>query len=181
MALGQFVISGQVKNLKMPVVIIQGLVNVTEIKLFEKLVLNLDLSGYQEHISHLHSICERCEFHSALFYISMVMLDNRDKQEYTCEQYLKLALEFKEKARQSELDTQDAKVKRDQLQQLKEVDDAKRAQIEKSHFYIGYKILWTMQLLIQGIKFPNSRFSDSQQTAFVLDIVKIIHNEEYLK
>jgi hypothetical protein len=40
------VISGQVKNLKMPVVIIQGLVNVTEIKLFEKLVLNLDLSGY---------------------------------------------------------------------------------------------------------------------------------------
>jgi len=73
------VISGQVKNLKMPVVIIQGLVNVTEIKLFEKLVLNLDLSHYQEHISHLHSICERCEFHSALFYISMVMLDNRVK------------------------------------------------------------------------------------------------------
>jgi|LauGreDrversion4_2_1035121.scaffolds.fasta_scaffold30656_4 hypothetical protein len=54
MALGQFVISGQVKDVKMPVEIIKGLVNVTEIKLFEKLVLNLDLSGYQEHISHLH-------------------------------------------------------------------------------------------------------------------------------
>lgn len=29
----------------------------------------------------------------------------------------------------------------------------KRIEIEKSHYYIGYKLLWVINLLIEGVKF----------------------------
>ena len=39
-------------------------------------------------------------------------------------------------------------------------DKEKRVEIEKSNVYIGYKLLWVIDLFLQGKKFPNGELTD---------------------
>jgi hypothetical protein len=46
-------------------------------------------------------------------------------------------------------------VRKEDLLILQKTDKEKKADIERSHIYIGYKLLWIIQLFLQGKK-PNA-------------------------
>ncbi len=39
-------------------------------------------------------------------------------------------------------------------------DKERRAEIEKSYIYIGYKLMWVMKMFISGRKFPDQALVD---------------------
>lgn len=71
-------------------------------------------------------------------------------------------------------------VKKEDLQILLVTDKEKRVEIEKSNVYIGYKLLWVIDMFLQGKKFPNSQLTDLQWRCYIYDIVVFISVDEYL-
>jgi hypothetical protein len=47
-----------------------------------------------------------------------------------------------------------------------------KSEIERSSTYIGYKILWIINLFLQGSKFPYGTLSNDLLHYYVLDIVR---------
>lgn len=52
------------------------------------------------------------------------------------------------------------KIKPKELHLLENSCDIKRNLVENSKVYNGYKLLWTIQLLVEGKKYPTGKFSD---------------------
>jgi hypothetical protein len=57
-------------------------------------------------------------------------------------------------------DSSNKKIKPKDLHFLQTTDDAKINLVENSKVYNGYKLLWTIQLLVEGKKYPSGKFSD---------------------
>lgn len=67
--LERYVVSGQLKGYQVPKVIIKKLVDVGQFKYFEQLIMNLNLTGYEEHILDLEQRCYKHSMQAALFYV----------------------------------------------------------------------------------------------------------------
>lgn len=53
--------------------------------------------------------------------------------------------------------------------------------IEHSKTYIGYKLMWVMQLFLEGKKFPTGTLSSFKWRMYVFDIVRFITSSQFLK
>lgn len=53
-------------------------------------------------------------------------------------------------------------------------DSIERIQAEKSHLYIGYKILWVIRLFLNGKKFPHGNIDRKRWKNYVHEIVDCI-------
>ena len=51
-------------------------------------------------------------------------------------------------------------VKKEDLQILMRTDKEKKSEIEKSHIYIGYKLLWVLNMFLHGKRFPEKDLVD---------------------
>jgi hypothetical protein len=60
-------------------------------------------------------------------------------------------------------------------------DSFDKLQIERSQTYLGYKILWTLNLFIDGKKFPAGSIRAKMWNAYLHDIIEFLANQEYLK
>ncbi len=60
-------------------------------------------------------------------------------------------------------------------------DSFDKLQIERSQTYLGYKILWTLNLFIDGRKFPAGSIREKMWNAYLHDIIEFLANQEYLK
>lgn len=47
------------------------------------------------------------------------------------------------------------KITKDDIRLLRNIDKDLKYEIEKSHLYIGYKLLWIIRMFLDGKKFPN--------------------------
>jgi hypothetical protein len=56
-----------------------------------------------------------------------------------------------------------------------------KQQIERSQTYLGYKILWIVNMFLDGRKFPTGRIRESMWRAYLHDIIEFLSNQEYLK
>lgn len=53
--------------------------------------------------------------------------------------------------------------------------------IEISNCYVGYKLLWIMQMFLEGKKFPDGTLDSEQWRIHVHHIVNFVTTEEYLR
>lgn len=60
-------------------------------------------------------------------------------------------------------------------------DKEKKSEIEKSHIYIGYKLLWMLQMFLSGKKQQGQELTDLQWRQYVYDIAHFLKNDEELK
>lgn len=56
-----------------------------------------------------------------------------------------------------------------------------KLQIERSQTYLGYKILWIINLFIDGRKFPSGSIREQKWRSYIHDIIEFLSNQEYLK
>ena len=56
-----------------------------------------------------------------------------------------------------------------------------KLQIERSQTYLGYKILWILNLFIDGKKFPSGTIREAKWRAYIHDIIEFLTNLDYLK
>ncbi len=56
-----------------------------------------------------------------------------------------------------------------------------KQQIERSQTYLGYKILWILNMFLDGRKFPAGSIKESMWRAYLHDIIEFLSNQEYLK
>ena len=64
---------------------------------------------------------------------------------------------------------------------LRSIDKERKYEIERSHLYIGYKLLWIIKMFLDGRKFPNGNLEDAQWRMHVYHIVDFVTNEDNLK
>lgn len=69
---------------------------------------------------------------------------------------------------------------KEDLYQLLKVNIDHKYELEKSHCYIGYKLLWIISLFLEGKKYPYGRLTSDQHKAYVKHIVIFITTEDYL-
>lgn len=55
-----------------------------------------------------------------------------------------------------------------------------KQQIERSQTYLGYKILWILNLFLDGRKFPSGSIKEQMWRAYLLDIIEFLSTESYL-
>jgi hypothetical protein len=60
-------------------------------------------------------------------------------------------------------------------------DSIDKLQIERSQTYLGYKILWILNLFINGKKFPSGKIRENMWRAYIHDILEFLSNPDYLK
>ena len=53
------------------------------------------------------------------------------------------------------------KITKDDIRLLRSIDKERKYEIEKSHLYIGYKLLWIIKMFLDGRKFPNGDLEDT--------------------
>ena len=59
----------------------------------------------------------------------------------------------------------------------KGADDKERLAAEKSQFYLGYKIMWTIRLFFNGRRYPNGIMPENKWRSYVIELVKLISVE----
>lgn len=62
-----------------------------------------------------------------------------------------------------------------------DVDEKQRQIVEKSSLYLGYKLLWVLQLFINGKKFPSGHIPESKWRAYVHDIVSFLSSPQIMR
>jgi hypothetical protein len=72
------------------------------------------------------------------------------------------------------------KVTKKDISLLQSADKNRKYEIEQSSFYIGYKLLWILNLFLNGKKFPSGQLDDSQFKAHTFNIVDFVTNDETL-
>lgn len=60
-------------------------------------------------------------------------------------------------------------------------DSIDKLTIERSQTYLGYKILWIINLFLDGRKFPSGRIREGMWRAYIHDILEFLSSTEYLK
>ena len=73
------------------------------------------------------------------------------------------------------------KITKDDIRLLRSIDKERKYEIEKSHLYIGYKLLWIIKMFLDGRRFPNGNLADAQWRTHVYHIVDFVTNEDHLK
>ena len=53
------------------------------------------------------------------------------------------------------------KITKDDIRLLRSTDKERKYEIEKSHLYIGYKLLWIIKMFLDGRKFPSGELQDA--------------------
>jgi len=71
--------------------------------------------------------------------------------------------------------------KREDLSRLFKLDTIRKQALEKSKLYIGYKLLWTMQLSLQGKTFPFGELDYDNWRAHVYDVSNFITTRDFLQ
>lgn len=71
--------------------------------------------------------------------------------------------------------------KREDFSRIFKVDTIRKQNIEKSKLYIGYKLLWTMKLSLEGQTFPFGELSYDNYRAHVYDITNFITTKDFLQ
>ena len=56
-----------------------------------------------------------------------------------------------------------------------------KQQIERSQTYLGYKILWILNLFLDGRKFPTGSIREPMWRSYLHDIIEFLTNQDYLK
>ena len=139
-----------------------------EFKVLEKVIQQLNLRHYTEYglkpgsISvrqQLEVVCKNYCLVSALLYL--FTSDAKDKG--GCQQILNMMLKNLEEKRNLERLQEKRgsdvagprKITKDDIRLLRNVDKDLKYEIEKSHLYIGYKLLWIIRMFLDGKKFPS--------------------------
>ena len=73
------------------------------------------------------------------------------------------------------------KITKDDIRQLRNIDKERKYEIEKSHLYIGYKLLWILKMFLEGRKFPNGELEEEQWRMHVYHIVDFVTDNDNLK
>ena len=63
---------------------------------------------------------------------------------------------------------------------LQSADKNRKYEIEQSHFYVGYKLLWILSLFLKGKKFPSGELDEAQFLAHTFNIVDFVTNDQTL-
>ena len=71
-------------------------------------------------------------------------------------------------------------INKEDIRLLRSTDREAKYQIEKSHIYIGYKLLWIIKMFLEGKKFPEGNLESSQWKQHTYHIVDFISNEDNL-
>jgi hypothetical protein len=70
---------------------------------------------------------------------------------------------------------------RKDIQMLFNVDSKIKYEIEKSKYYVGYKLLWIMRMYLEGRQFPYGSLQHSQWETFVNQIASLLEDDQFLK
>jgi hypothetical protein len=67
------------------------------------------------------------------------------------------------------------------LRGILDLDPASQDYISNTKDYLGYKLLWCLNLFLQGKKYPSGNIKEAFWKQYVLDIVEFITNSQILK
>jgi len=138
----------------------------------EKVIQNLNFSEYPK-IDELQVICMSKTMVSALLYLMTKQKTEAGEWDLGCMQILNTIFKvFK--------DAQDTAKVAD-FARLFKVDTIRKQNMEKSKVYIGYKLLWTMKLSLEGLTFPYGELSYDNYRAHVYDISNFITTRDFLQ
>jgi hypothetical protein len=70
--------------------------------------------------------------------------------------------------------------KKSDMRRLSLVDNHTKSRIEKSKTYIGYKLLWTIKLSLDGKTFPFGNLNEAKWRVHVYDISNFIYTRDFL-
>jgi hypothetical protein len=81
-----------------------------------------------------------------------------------------------------ELTSSDAnKMQEEETQAMHRKSRQLKVEIERSSTYIGYKLLWVIQLFLEGKKFPSGSLSSDSWRYYVYDVVRFCTNEKFMQ
>ena len=173
------IIAGQFRTERIPEYILQKLVRMyedrQEFKILEKIILNINVESYQRRAGHqahdtsgpmgkgIRSYLEVvCKSHCMVSALLQLQTSDRSQQvREGCMQILTMLLNNMET--QKAIADQDQimngkskgrKVTKQDIYLLRQADKNRKYEIEQSHFYIGYKLLWILGIFLKGKKFP---------------------------
>ena len=65
---------------------------------------------------------------------------------------------------------------------MRNADKTRKLEIEQSAFYLGYRLMWVIGLILKGRKIPSGNFNqvqsltENQHKAFTLNVVDFVTN-----
>ena len=205
-----FILSGKLKQIAIPPKILTRIIQYyrqKDVELLEKSILNLNLDHYPNNLEVRH-ICEEDFLTSALIHMLTTIFDkdknmentvclhilcalysvmNKSKIEKTKEELMMTLNSMKDstilfEANQLE-DKADADMMAKRLKEKEEQQAERQLKLEMEHSktYIGYKLMWVMQLFLEGKKFPTGTLSAFKWRMYVFDIVRFITTSQFLR
>lgn len=205
-----FILSGKLKHIAIPPKILSRIIQYyrqKDVELLEKSILNLNLDHYPSNLEVRH-ICEEDFLTSALIHMLTTIFDkdknmentvclhilcalynvmNKSKIEKTKEELITTLSSMKDstilfEANQLE-DKTDAEVMEKRMKEKAEqqAERQQKLEIEHSKTYIGYKLMWVIQLFLEGKKFPTGTLSAFKWRMYVFDIVRFVTTSQFLR
>lgn len=64
---------------------------------------------------------------------------------------------------------------------VRNADKKRKHEIEQSKFYIGYRLIWVINLFLKGKKIPSGWLTEAKHKAFCYNIVDFVTQRENLE
>lgn len=205
-----FILGGKLKQVHIPQPILASMIRFyrkKDTELLEKAILNLNLEHYSDN-ADVRRICEEDFLTSALIHMLTTIFDkdksvgmntvclqilcalfsvmNKSEIEKTKEEVITVLTQVKDSSillgvNQLE-DKSGTENEEERLKEKKEQEAQRQLKldIEHSKTYIGYKLMWVMQLFAGGKRFPAGSLSSFKWRLYVYDIVKFITTSQFL-
>jgi hypothetical protein len=198
-----FIMAGRLQDWELPNEVIQNHVikyykDPTKAEALEKIIVNLNLRRCPKtivlefiHFSEMHFLT------TAVLFLYTQVFEKKDKTSCTTvllsvfDLYKKASKKarqeiFKPKApnvASGPASNEATQMQHIDIHMLKDVpyDSTEKQQIERSQTYLGYKILWILNLFINGKKFPSGKIRTVMWRAYIHDILEFLSNPNYLK
>lgn len=175
-----FIMAGRFQNWELPSDILQNhIINYYKDpykpEQIEKIIINLNLSDCpDDEIVNLVQFSEQNFLSTAL--VSLHTAAYNRQESTTCIHVILSLLDLYKQAKGANPGS---------FEELKEIsqhpqDSAERLRVEKSQFYLGYKILWVIRLFLNGKKFPQGNIPTQQWRRQVHEIVDCITSKNVM-
>eukprot|EP00347_Sterkiella_histriomuscorum_P024298 403331615 len=142
----------------------------------EKIIINLNFNQIEKKIvlEFIH-FSEKQFLSTAILFLYTQVIEKKDNT--SCVQVLCSLFDLYKKC------SKNSQISMIDLQMLREFDyeSEEKKQIEKSQIYLGYKILWSIRLFIDGKKFPQGNIREHKWRSYIHDVIQFLSTPEYLK
>lgn len=175
-----FIMAGRFQNWELPSDILQNhIVNYYKDPFnpeqIEKIIINLNLADCPDDvIVNLIQFAEQNFLSTALIALHTAAYQGKDSA--TCIHVILSLLDLYKQAHEANPGSYAA------LQEINShpPDSIERLKAEKSQFYLGYKILWVVRLILSGKKFPQGHIAEEQWRKHVHELVDCITSKNVM-